>query len=45
MLTSTDSLIVAQEAAFGVSEINFSTLPGGMGTKVLQELAQPHQAL
>src|SRR6185437_16945096 len=42
---SVDIAIAADEATFGLSEINFGNIPGGLVTKVVQEIVQPRQAL
>jgi feruloyl-CoA hydratase/lyase len=42
---SVDIAIAANEATFGLSEINFGNIPGGLVTKVVQEIVQPRQAL
>jgi len=40
-----DVAIAAKEATFGLSEINFGNIPGGLVTKVVQEIVQPRKAL
>lgn len=45
VVASVDIAIAAQEATFGLSEINFGNIPGGLVTKVVQEIVQPRQAL
>ncbi len=42
---SADIAIAADEATFGLSEINFGNLPGGVVTKVVADLMMPRQAL
>ena len=42
---SVDIAIAANEATFGLSEVNFGNIPGGLVTKVVQEMVQPRQAL
>jgi trans-feruloyl-CoA hydratase/vanillin synthase len=42
---STDIAIAADEAVFGLSEINFGNLPGGIVAKVVSDLMLPRQAL
>jgi len=44
-VASVDIAIAANEATFGLSEINFGNIPGGLVTKVVQEIVQPRQAL
>ncbi len=45
VVASVDIAIAASEATFGLSEINFGNIPGGLVTKVVQEIVQPRQAL
>jgi feruloyl-CoA hydratase/lyase len=45
VVCSVDIAIAANEATFGLSEINFGNIPGGLVTKVVQEIVQPRQAL
>ncbi len=45
VVCSVDIAIAADEATFGLSEINFGNIPGGLVTKVVQEVVQPRQAL
>jgi trans-feruloyl-CoA hydratase/vanillin synthase len=45
IVASVDIAIAANEATFGLSEINFGNIPGGLVTKVVQELMLPRQAL
>ncbi len=45
IVASVDIAIAAEDARFGLSEINFGHLPGGLVTKVVQEIMQPRQAL
>ncbi len=45
IVASVDIAIAAEDAIFGLSEINFGNLPGGLVTKVVQEIVQPRQAL
>ena len=45
IVASVDIAIAAEEATFGLSEINFGNIPGGLVTKVVQEIMQPRQAL
>ncbi len=45
VVASVDIAITASEATFGLSEINFGNIPGGLVTKVVQEIVQPRQAL
>jgi feruloyl-CoA hydratase/lyase len=45
IVASVDIAIAAEDARFGLSEINFGHLPGGLVTKVVQEIVQPRQAL
>lgn len=45
VVASVDIAIAAEEATFGLSEINFGNIPGGLVTKVVQEIVQPRQAL
>jgi feruloyl-CoA hydratase/lyase len=45
VVCSSDIAITAEEAVFGLSEINFNQIPGGLVTKVVQEIVQPRQAL
>jgi feruloyl-CoA hydratase/lyase len=45
IVASVDIAIAAEEATFGLSEINFGNIPGGLVTKVIQEIMQPRQAL
>jgi trans-feruloyl-CoA hydratase/vanillin synthase len=45
VVASVDIAIAAKEATFGLSEINFGNIPGGLVTKVVQELMLPRQAL
>jgi feruloyl-CoA hydratase/lyase len=45
IVASCDIAIAATEATFGLSEINFGNIPGGLVTKVVQDLMVPHQAL
>jgi len=40
-----DIAIAADEAIFGLSEINFGNLPGGIVTKVVADLMLPRQAI
>lgn len=44
-VASCDIAIAADEATFGLSEINFGNLPGGIVTKVVSGLMVPRQAL
>ncbi|HZS02023.1 MAG TPA: p-hydroxycinnamoyl CoA hydratase/lyase [Chloroflexota bacterium] len=45
IVASCDIAVAANEATFGLSEINFGHIPGGLVTKVVQEIVQPRQAL
>ena len=45
VVCSVDIAVAAKEATFGLSEINFGNIPGGLVTKVVQEVMQPRQAL
>ncbi len=45
VVASVDIAIAATESTFGLSEINFGNIPGGLVTKVVQEIVQPRQAL
>ncbi|HZR97662.1 MAG TPA: p-hydroxycinnamoyl CoA hydratase/lyase [Chloroflexota bacterium] len=45
IVASCDIAIAANEATFGLSEINFGNIPGGLVTKVVQDLMVPRQAL
>ncbi|MDE3113396.1 MAG: p-hydroxycinnamoyl CoA hydratase/lyase [Chloroflexota bacterium] len=45
VVASVDIAVAASEATFGLSEINFGHIPGGLVTKVVQEIVQPRQAL
>jgi trans-feruloyl-CoA hydratase/vanillin synthase len=45
IVASVDIAIAAEDATFGLSEINFGNIPGGLVTKVVQEIVQPRQAL
>jgi trans-feruloyl-CoA hydratase/vanillin synthase len=45
IVASCDIAVAAREATFGLSEINFGNLPGGLVTKVVQDLMLPRQAL
>jgi len=45
IVASCDIAIAAEDATFGLSEINFGHIPGGLVTKVVQEIVQPRQAL
>lgn len=45
VVCSVDIAITVDEATFGLSEINFGNIPGGLVTKVVQEVVQPRQAL
>lgn len=45
VVASTDIAIAADEAVFGLSEINFGNLPGGVVTKSVAEVMLPRQAL
>lgn len=42
---SCDIAIAADEAVFGLSEINFGNIPGGLVAKVVTELMLPRQAM
>jgi feruloyl-CoA hydratase/lyase len=44
-VASCDIAIAAEEAVFGLSEINFGNIPGGIVTKVVSDLMLPRQAL
>jgi trans-feruloyl-CoA hydratase/vanillin synthase len=44
-VASCDIAIAADEAVFGLSEINFGNIPGGIVTKVVSDLMLPRQAL
>lgn len=44
-VASCDIAIAADEAVFGLSEINFGNLPGGIVAKVVADLVVPRQAL
>ena len=44
-VASCDIAVTAQEATFGLSEINFGNIPGGLVTKIVQQLMIPRQAL
>jgi feruloyl-CoA hydratase/lyase len=44
-VASCDIAIAAEEAVFGLSEINFGNLPGGIVTKSVSDLMLPRQAL
>lgn len=45
VVASCDIAITAREATFGLSEINFGNIPGGLVTKIVQQLMLPRQAL
>jgi feruloyl-CoA hydratase/lyase len=45
VVASTDIAIAADDAVFGLSEINFGNIPGGIVTKVVADLMLPRQAL
>lgn len=45
VVASTDIAIAAEEAVFGLSEINFGNIPGGLVAKVVSGLMVPRQAL
>ena len=45
IVSSCDIAIAAEEATFGLSEINFKQLPGGMVTKNISEILRPRDAL
>jgi len=45
VIASVDIAVAAADATFGLSEINFGHIPGGLVTKVVQEIVQPRQAL
>ena len=45
VVTSCDIAIAAEEATFGLSEVNFGNFPGGDVTKVLTDHLQPKHAL
>ncbi len=45
IVASCDIAVAAEDATFGLSEINFGHIPGGLVTKVVQEIVQPRQAL
>jgi feruloyl-CoA hydratase/lyase len=38
VVCSSDIAITAEEAVFGLSEVNFNQIPGGLVTKVVQEI-------
>lgn len=44
-VASCDIAIAAEEAIFGLSEINFGNIPGGLVSRVVAELMLPRQAL
>jgi trans-feruloyl-CoA hydratase/vanillin synthase len=44
-VASCDIAIAADDAVFGLSEINFGNIPGGIVTKVVADLMLPRQAL
>ena len=45
IVTACDIAIAAEEAVFGLSEVNFGNFPGGEVTRVLTEQLQPKHAL
>jgi feruloyl-CoA hydratase/lyase len=45
IVASCDIVIAAEEARFGLSEINFKQFPGGMVTKHVSEILRPRDAL
>jgi trans-feruloyl-CoA hydratase/vanillin synthase len=45
IVASCDIAVAADEAVFGLSEINFGNIPGGLVTKIVQDLMLPRQAL
>lgn len=45
VVASCDIAIAAEEATFGLSEINFGNIPGGLVAKEVAELMLPRQAL
>jgi len=44
-VASCDIAVAADEAIFGLSEINFGNIAGGLVTKIVQDLMLPRQAL
>jgi trans-feruloyl-CoA hydratase/vanillin synthase len=44
-VVSVDIAIAADEATFGLSEVNFGQIPAGIVTKAVQEVVLPRQAL
>lgn len=45
VVASCDLALAAEEATFGLSEINFGTFPGGLVTKEVSEILRPRDAL
>lgn len=45
VVASCDIAIAADEARFGLSEINFGNIPGGLVSKIVSDLMLPRQAL
>jgi trans-feruloyl-CoA hydratase/vanillin synthase len=45
VVAACDIAIAAEDAIFGLSEINFGNIPGGIVTKVVADLMLPRQAL
>lgn len=45
IVASCDIAVTADEATFGLSEVNWGHIPGGMVTKVVADLMPPRQAL
>lgn len=45
VVASCDIAIAAEEATFGLSEINFKNFPGGMVTKHISEMLRPRDAM
>lgn len=45
IVASCDIAVTADEATFGLSEVNWGHIPGGMVTKIVADLMPPRQAL
>lgn len=45
VVASCDIAVAADESVFGLSEINFGNIPGGLVSKIVAELMLPRQAL